>query len=214
MSIAHRTSAGSRRSRRLAAGTACRAWLSASEPTTQHVGRPRQANTVTGRSTSEIGPTTATSTIARIAAVRPTAPLKRCSRTEPLASGERCSPPDSGVTVHSVVIAPLDTRRGCARITRCQVGPAQASASVRVPTFTETSVCDLGGGTEVRLRESSAGIWPVLIICPRSDFVTGRPSAASILRNPRFARRACCSLAPSVLGRAVMRLGITAAAPL
>jgi hypothetical protein len=66
--------------------------------------------------------------------------LKKCSRTEPLASGERCPPPDSGVTVHSVVIAPLDTPRGCARITRCEVRtvvPAQASASVRVPTSSE-----------------------------------------------------------------------------
>jgi len=56
-----------------------------SKPTVQHVGQPRQASAATGRSASEIGPTTATRTIARTAATRPAAPLKRCSRTEPLA---------------------------------------------------------------------------------------------------------------------------------
>jgi hypothetical protein len=70
-----------------------------------------------------IGPTTATSTIATIAAARPTAPLKRCSRTDPLASGERCALADSRVTSRFVDIAPLVTRRGRARITRSPVLP-------------------------------------------------------------------------------------------
>ena len=49
----------------------------------------RQAAAVTGSSTSETGPTTASGTIASAAVLSPAAPLNRCSRTEPLASGER-----------------------------------------------------------------------------------------------------------------------------
>jgi hypothetical protein len=60
-----------------------------SKPTVQHVGQPRQATAVMGRSASEIGPTTPTRMIVRTATARPTAPLERCSQSEPLASGER-----------------------------------------------------------------------------------------------------------------------------
>ncbi len=60
-----------------------------SKPTVQHVGQPRHAIAVTGRSASETGPTTAARTIVSTAAIRPSVPLKRCTRTEPLASGER-----------------------------------------------------------------------------------------------------------------------------
>ena len=69
-----------------------RARPSASVPSksaVQHVGQPRQASAVTGRSASEIGPTAASRTTARTAARRPAAPLKRCSWTEPLVRGER-----------------------------------------------------------------------------------------------------------------------------
>jgi hypothetical protein len=63
-------------------------------------------------------------------------------------SGERRSLPDFGMTLHAVVIAPLDTRRGCARITRCDVRavvPAAASASVRVPPLYEQRLVGVPG---------------------------------------------------------------------
>jgi hypothetical protein len=81
---AHRTSAAGRRTDRLAVGTIVPGVVigeRAEQADGLACGQPRQANPVTSSSTSEIGPATATSKIARIAAVRPTAPLKRCSRT-------------------------------------------------------------------------------------------------------------------------------------
>ena len=82
-----------------------------SKPTVQHVGQPRQATAVTGRSASEIGPTTPTRMIARTATARPTAPLERCLQSEPLASGERRVVAAAGGTSHIVDISFRYVRR-------------------------------------------------------------------------------------------------------
>jgi hypothetical protein len=98
------------------AGRGHRRPCQASRP--QHVGQPRQATAVTARSTSETGPTKATSPIASTAATTPAAPLNRCARSEPLASGERRLLSTPWVITRVVVISPFVTPRRRARIIR------------------------------------------------------------------------------------------------
>ena len=58
-------------------------------PTAQHVGQPRQATAVTGRSSSDTGPSTPSERIAPRTASSPITPRRMWRLTEEDASGER-----------------------------------------------------------------------------------------------------------------------------
>ena len=169
---------------------------------------------MTGRSPSEIGPTTATSTIARTAATRPAAPLKRCSRTEPLASGERRVVIGSSVASHLLDISPsyavrssadhprakraATLRRGRGRITtiRARGSPPRRSASWALPAAHRGQarrgrVCPAArppAGWLLLWCLQHPGIW----VAPGASSSAGGPRGPGA-RFPRFAGHATSS---------------------